>query len=411
MDQGFRPPPPLAQPFAPPAEPLPPAFARAPAAEPAPPPFAPPAAATGVDPLEPFRAPAFADEPEVDEDEEMFPLGAAAFRPAPPPVPDPLPFVAPSQALPAQPAQDFAEESPLAFCAPSQAKAQTEVAQDPPPAPQPAEPEIALASEPLDQLSMVDLAERLASSLGQHGGHLRPPPAGLVAALGAQIGIGPAPTGEAFEGAEAPQAFDQPMGRNVPRPPVIPEALRPIPLELEEFGEDEDDFDLNLSFVQHTRANPAPTPGVQLFISDPLDEAGEVEDEYGDEEDEQAAEDAAYSSLLAMRSPFRGSVEYVRVETPEAEDSGAEPAVVFPGQTAAVQSVEEPTASVSTAPANGHMTGGEAQADPQARRFDAPGSVAALEAPAANRPRVDRDEAERSLRSALATLQRMSGAA
>jgi hypothetical protein len=408
----FAPPPMPMQDFSRPApEPLP--FAR-----PAPPATMPAPMPAGHDPLAPVRAPDVAPEPEDDDEDEYFPFGAAAFRPAPSPVPEPQPVSqpeAPAVAAPA-PAEPQTADAPLAFFAPSQAAEAEELPGETPAAPEPVATAAPAPREPLDGLSMVDLAERLARSLGRHGGAIAAP-AGLAAALGAQIAPSPTqpapaepqplPEPELEDQADDLDAFaeltdDDPADASelpaefartfdAPPPPVIPEALRPIPLELEEFGEDEDDLDLSLSFGRQLPADNAPPPGAQVFLADPLDEQDEL-DGTG-EEDDDLSEIAGYSSLLAMKSPFRGSAEFVRIEQPEPADAPAEPAVVFPGQ--------QPATSVLA----------EAPAEPQLRRFDAPGKVSALEAPAANRPKVDRDEAERSLRSALATLQRMSGAA
>ncbi len=407
--QFARPAPAPAEQFAPPPE-LPVQDFSRPALEPLP--FARPAAPApmpaGHDPLAPFRAPDLAPEPDDEDEDEYFPFGAAAFRPAPPPVAEPQPVAEPDRMAIADPspAEAAPVEEPLVFVAPSQALDAEEPANEAPAAPQPAAA-TPLPREPLDGLSMVDLAERLARSLGRHGGAIAPP-AGLAAALGAQI----APRAEAPVQAEPepapepePEAEHEPVVDDLaeapesppeiahsfaaPPPPVIPEALRPIPLELEEFGEDEDDLDLSLSFGRTAPAQNAPPPGAQVFITDPLDE----QDELDEVADDDLSEIAGYSSLLAMKSPFRGAAEFVRIEQPDAADAPAEPAVVFPGQQPSAPAVAE------------------TPADPQIRRFDAPGKVSAIEAPAINRPRVDRDEAERSLRSALATLQRMSGAA
>jgi len=117
----------------------------------------------------------------------------------------------------------------------------------------------------------------------------------------------------------------------------------------------------------------------------------EAEDE---PEDEEEAIEEGYSSLLnisraAPRQPF------VRIDEPETDD-GIQPMVVFPG--------DEPTQAQTARRFDGTQAP-EAEEQPpmpsefQARRpFDAPG-------------RQDTDQTERALREALATLQRMSGAA
>jgi hypothetical protein len=106
-------------------------------------------------------------------------------------------------------------------------------------------------------------------------------------------------------------------------------------------------------------------------------------------DDEAEGGEQGYSSLLGMSNPFAAPKNaFVRVEEPEERTEFAEPAVVFPGQ-------EEPA--------------------PDSRLFDPPGKpgprrdegVAAAAVPG---PQVPAD-ADAALRAALATLQRMSGAA
>ena len=84
-----------------------------------------------------------------------------------------------------------------------------------------------------------------------------------------------------------------------------------------------------------------------------------------------------------MTNPFAvPKGEFVRIEEPEADDELAEPAVVFPGQA-------EPAPSAGS------------------RQFDPPGKAAAASGTAPQAP----SDADAALRAALATLQRMSGAA
>jgi hypothetical protein len=91
-------------------------------------------------------------------------------------------------------------------------------------------------------------------------------------------------------------------------------------------------------------------------------------------------------SLLGMKNPCAPKSEFVRVEEPDDEAELAEPAVVFPGQ-------QEPATS--------------------RRLFDPPGvlgKASGTPAAAMAAPRAPAD-ADAALRAALATLQRMSGAA
>jgi hypothetical protein len=131
--------------------------------------------------------------------------------------------------------------------------------------------------------------------------------------------------------------------------------------------------------------------------------------------------EAGYSSLLSLSqsAPLRQS--FVRIEEPESEFAQTEPVVIFPGHAtrpglrfarpseptrAAEPQAEAPQAPVPTPEATA----------PPLRRFDSPGAPhssggSGLAAVAGATGAQDPAEAERALRSALATLQRMSGAA
>lgn len=165
----------------------------------------------------------------------------------------------------------------------------------------------------------------------------------------------------------------------MPPPVAVPAPLRGVPLDLD----DEDDEDaLAASFA--------------LPLSNARSEAdlpGASEDEQFDEEE---PEDGDYSSLLAMKNPFARQQEFVRIDEPEDDDGSIEPAVTFPSASpAAREETDEPQTHASAA-----------------RPFDPPKKPAesALRSAPAPAPR-DLGDAERSLRDALATLQRMSGAA
>src|SRR5690606_32379135 len=101
------------------------------------------------------------------------------------------------------------------------------------------------------------------------------------------------------------------------------------------------------------------------------------------EEDEDPTAEQEYSSLLAMKNPFRKEEEeFVRVEEPEPEEGEIEATVTFPEH--------------------------KAVAEASARPFDTTGSAAPTRIGAASRKPGD---AARELRAALETLRRMSGAA
>lgn len=191
----------------------------------------------------------------------------------------------------------------------------------------------------------------------------------------------------------------------------IPAALRPI-----DFGEIDEDEDMaSLSSLRlHTR--PAEEPEPQQVAARPLAQdyllSDATDDEFGDDgyeafEDEDEQDSASYSSLLTMKNPFAAKAEYIRIDEPEPEYGEIEPAVVFPGQDARRKQVfaaaAEPNPPAFTRqdappPASGPL-----------RPFDPLPNAAVGAAPAAEP--VDPIETERALRAALATLQRMSGAA
>jgi hypothetical protein len=289
--------------------------------------------------------------PQVSEISETVEIVEVDDEPAPPPAP-----FSPAEPLRALQTGDFAAADPLAG--------------------------------PLEPLGMVELAERFARSIHQRAGSGAPPR--HVAALlrgepGGEPPVEPSaapsePAGSAADFAVQPAPLHDPepvSATFVPPPPVIPAALRPFTFEPDEFGEDEDDDgQLAASFsLPLGRAGPEHPDAA---------DAAEYEGEEDYEEDEEAEEDAeeddsssAYSSLLSIRSPARPPAELVPADLPEAP----------------IAAVEPPRPIVSAAP----------------RPFDAPPDAAAQLAQ--RKPKADPAETERALRSALATLQRMSGAA
>ena len=146
----------------------------------------------------------------------------------------------------------------------------------------------------------------------------------------------------------------------------------------------------------------------------------EAADEVADEE-EQVPEES-YSSLLDIGRPSDQRPQLVRIEEPEAEVDAVEPVVIFPGRSARFDPPQPvaPQPQLVPAPVEQLVPAVVEQpaAAPQLRRFDAPSADAppanAAVAPsgaASQVPARDPAETERALRSALATLQRMSGAA
>ena len=168
---------------------------------------------------------------------------------------------------------------------------------------------------------------------------------------------------------------------------VMPQAMRPFDLG----GFEADDTALDSVLPPRMMAMPValtavPEPVASAPFAAPVDEAeiandGVVEENYG--------------SLLGVAPAIPPRIGFVRIEEPEAETAATEPVVIFPGQ--------------MTRPAAPHP-GDDAGSF---RRFDAPASAGQGQPIAANQALsdVDSEEAQRALRSALANLQRMSGAA
>lgn len=177
--------------------------------------------------------------------------------------------------------------------------------------------------------------------------------------------------------------------------PQMPAALRPLAFD------DDDDADFDISHVPPRSIGLAP---VESSIED--DEA----------EPDAATEDLledGYSSLLDLSRPVQPRQTFIRIEDPEADVAAAEPepVVTFPGQ--APRPFDAPRPAAVDVPAPASITP-EPQAAAQAAPADVPRPFAAPAAAApASIPAVlaDREETERALRTALATLQRMSGAA
>jgi len=112
---------------------------------------------------------------------------------------------------------------------------------------------------------------------------------------------------------------------------------------------------------------------------------------------------------------------FVRIDGPEAENAAIEPVVIFPGQAARqglgqAAPFAQPAPFAAPAPVAAEAPAASAPFAAELaslRRFDDPANAAAgqpVAAPAAAQMQ-DPAETERALRAALATLQRMSGAA
>ncbi len=161
------------------------------------------------------------------------------------------------------------------------------------------------------------------------------------------------------------------------------------PLDLGGFEEDLQPLDSLLPprHIAMPSTPPAPVPPFAAPVEAPAVAVVEPFEE-ADAADEGVAE-GNYASLANI-APARNG--FVRIDEPEADGAAPEPVVIFPGQAARPALAED----------HGSF-----------RRFDAPataGQGQPIAAAQAN-PEVDREEADRALRSALANLQRMSGAA
>lgn len=208
-----------------------------------------------------------------------------------------------------------------------------------------------------------------------------------------------APNSETTRAPAAPETA-QPDPEEAPAAkPGLPAAMRGIDFDA---FEDEDDEALpDYIPARHIRA-PAPSAPAPFAAPAGLAPA---EPEENDAEEESVLEQG-YSSLLGLSRPAEAAPSFVRVEEPDDHDE-IEPVVIFPGEEARSQAAR--ASSETPRPFDAPPAGGseplafprQLQADAshaQPRPFDAP-------------PREDAEETEKALRAALATLQRMSGAA
>lgn len=268
--------------------------------------------------------------------------------------------------------------------------------------PQPGSAASRISGVDLGDLSHVELIERLALSLQRRRETVAAPP---VAVFSDADTPAPAdasrPAGVPFHAdfaqvsaelpepaamqtfmpeAEAPVA--QPFA--APPSPQLPQAMRPLdPVNFEPEG-DIPDF----AFPRQVAVPSAIVPDERVEAEEP-------------EQDEALEE--GYSSLLDLNRPTELRQQFIRIEEPEPLEDTVEPVVVFPGQAA------------RSGARFGAPDFGAGQADqgaaPFLRRFDQPGEAANQPTPFAPAPVRDPEETQRALRSALATLQRMSGAA
>jgi hypothetical protein len=307
--------------------------------------------------------------------------------------PEPLPFAAPSLSRRIDHHLDFA---PPTEAAAPELDPEPEAAWGPEPAPEQITVHEDWATAEPENLGLVQLVQRLGSSIERRRAWLAEnvgPPATVLHSVPDEL--------EAAPPEEAAQAMADYFGRSEPQPkPPAPEpqVFAPVAGEPARAGYSPPQLRMMASLEQDEEADES-VPNFSLPLRKPASLPPLTQDEAAEEEFASApeeatdAEDAGYSSLLAMGNPFAArESEFVRIDEPEAEADAPEPAVVFPtGQPPApfgTSNIGNPFASPTTP-----------------RQFDAPGKAAPAAAP---KPAAD---TEAALRAALATLQRMSGVA
>lgn len=216
-------------------------------------------------------------------------------------------------------------------------------------------------------------------------------------------------------------------------PPIaMPAALRPVGLDLDDdLGDDDLAAFLPPRHIAMPAAAPetpapevagpapesAPAPLAEALATPPFaaPSAAPLADHAADAEPVAEVEDDVladgYSSLLDLSRPAPLRTGFVRIEEPDEEVAAPEPVVVFPGQAQRFAAARPAVEAMATAPsAPVAAVAAPAEGAGALRRFDAPASTGPGGAPISAAPATmqDREEAERALRTALATLQRMS---
>lgn len=271
-----------------------------------------------------------------------------------------------------------------------------------------------IASSELDQLSHVELLERLAIAMAERRSQVQaepftPEPTSEAEPNLAQAGFGADPQTPQAETASA----DVPIEGEIAPPPLmrLPAALRPVSLD-----HDEDNADALPGYIPprhigiaNTAETSAPASDVSGQNTAAVDEQWEAEPLDGELLDEDGVLQEGYSSLLGLSLPAAAKVPYVRIDEPE--PVGVQPVVRFPGDAAVEDTVapfgQAASAMTRTAVLAPPSAGPSAPVGYDERRFDAPG----VSPPVAVIGGADTADTERALRAALATLQRMSGAA
>jgi hypothetical protein len=224
-------------------------------------------------------------------------------------------------------------------------------------------------SRTLEELGLVQLAAQLGASLEKRKARMAVRPPVPPPPLAPLAEIDDLEVAEADDAARAIADFFGPVTTSVRAEPagepiqlfdpelssvaIAPPEMRALSLDLDE-ADDEEALEAALSL-------PLSSPAAVA--------AADEDDEFDDSDDDEDGDE--YSSLLAMKNPFARQQEMVRVEEPEADSDVLEAAVAFPS-------------ALPTEPRNAPVERNDVSSPPVA---------------------------ERSLRDALATLQRMSGSA
>ena len=389
-------PPRMAQPEPAPAvaaapAPIPPRFG-APEGDPVVPQFtvppAPPVEAYAVPPMAPdaFAVPAPVAEP--DPAPVMMPE-PAAMAPAPVAAPVAAPISVPVEPLPSPAGLGMTDLASRLAESMARRRAARAAAAGTAPAPVEAAPALVVQADPAPVATPVMAQPAMPA----------PPPFAMSAQPAAPI---PAPFAP-FAAAAAPEVAPAVPTQPPVAPITIPAAMRPLDL-----GGFEDEAEPLSSLLPprhitmpaapvaapEPAPQPAPEPAPFAMPRLAMPEAAPAPEPEAAEDtaDDEPALDDKFGSLLGVAiQPAGPRAGLVRIEEPEAELAEIEPVVIFPGQ----------------------MVRPQAEESAPFRRFDAPANAEQGQPIAADQtaPAVDREEAERALRMALANLQRMSGAA
>lgn len=353
------------------------------------------------------------------------------------------PFAAPAEAVAEEAAVDDALVAELPACdeipAPSAPLIKAPLLQAP------AAASLPLARTPLDDLGLVQLTERLALAIGRRNAR---------AAAATQAPAAP-------YAVPAAEPFAAPVASEI-EPELAPEeatsfavaAPRPVPA-IARFHSAQTDADADaspqvseLSTERVVQLRPAAlqpfvpeadafdeddVPGLDRFLRVPapaqtFEPAADVLEENDDEDvavwddDDDAAEgaEARYPSLLNMGTGSHRA-QALRLSHDEEEDDGEavtdelEPVVVFPGQSSPLQANARPfdgpsanAAPVASAPSSIMAVAGSPLAAPGRAAPSSPLDPLEETASATAGVVADAEEADRALRAALATLQRMT---